>query len=175
MKQVRNKYSKEFEDYVKSKSSKLTKCEMIQEIEKDFDIKLSKSTFEKYLYRHKIKCKDYNPTKARDMKKAPIGYEYTKPDGMILVKVQNPDVWDYKQRVIYEKYHNVKLTNDDFIIFKNQNRNDFSIDNLIKITRHESAIISNYKMYSKNPELTKLGVLVSKLMIKTKNIENNNI
>lgn len=175
MKQVRNKYSKEFEDDVRNMSSKLTQKELIEYLNKKYNLNLTKTLFVKYLYKHKIRCIDYNYSKVRNMKKVPIGYEYTKPDGMILVKVQKPDVWDYKQRVIYEKYYNVKLTNDDYIIFKNQNRNDFSIDNLMKITRHESAILSNKQMFSKNPEVTKLGVLVSKLMIKTKNIENNNI
>ena len=155
---------------MKSKSSKLTKCELIQEIEKDFDIKLSKSTFEKYLYRHKIKCKDYNPTKAKNGKKVPIGYEYTKPDGMVLVKIKDPDVWNYKQRIIYENYYNIKLSDNDYIIFLNQDRTDFRIENLKRVTRRESAITSNLDMFSKNPELTELGINTAKLIIKANDV-----
>ena len=75
---------------------------------------------------------------------------------------------------MYEKYHNCKLTNDDFIVFLNQDRNDFSKENLKRITRRESSILSNQKMFSKDKDLTNLGILTAKLMIKSKNKEDEN-
>ena len=127
---------------------------------------MTKRCLETYLYRHRVKCIDYNKTKVRDASKCEIGYEYVKSDGMILVKIAQPNIWDYKQRLMYKKYHNCELTTDDYIIFLNQDRNDFSKDNLVKITRRESSILSNQKMFSKNKDLTNLGILTAKLMIK---------
>ena len=96
-----------------------------------------------------------------------IGSEYVKNDGMTLIKVDK-DKWIYKQRYLYMQYHNCTLTNDDFIIFLNQDRTDFSKNNLMKVSRRECAITSNQKMFSKDRNLTKLGVYTAKLMIKCK-------
>ena len=87
---------------------------------------------------------------------------------MILVKVAQPNIWKYKQRLIYEQYYNIELTENDYIIFLNQNRTDFRIENLKRITRRESSILSNQKIFSTNENLTELGILTAKLMIKIK-------
>ena len=169
---MRNKYSKEFEEYAKQKSKKLTKEQLRFELQKKFNLIITKSNLEKYLYKHKIKCKDYKNNMVRNINKKPIGYEYTKEDGMVLVKIGKPSVWEYKQRYIYKKYHNCELTEDDYIIFLNQDRTDFSIENLKKVTRRESSILSNQKMFSKNKTITELGILTAKLMIKAKEKSN---
>ena len=102
--------------------------------------------------------------------KVPIGSERVKSDGMIQVKV-SPDKWEYKQRLIYSKYHNVKLTSDDFIIFLDQDRNNFDISNLKRVTRRESSIMANEKIFSHCSLATKTGIFVAKLIIKTKEKE----
>lgn len=164
---MRNKYSQDFEKDAKNKSLKLTQKQLREFLEKKYNLVISKKSFQKYLYRHKIKCIDYNTSKVRNMDKKPIGYEYRKNDGMILVKVAD-DKWIYKQRLMYMKYHKCELTSDDYVIFLNQNRNDFSKDNLAKISRRESSVLSNQQMFSKNKGLTNLGILTAKLMIKVK-------
>lgn len=73
---------------------------------------------------------------------------------------------------MYEKYHNCKLKDNDYIIFLNQDNNDFSKENLIKSSQQEIAYLHNYKTFSTDPRLTKLGILSAKLMIKLK--EKNN-
>ena len=90
---------------------------------------------------------------------------------MTLIKISE-NKWMYKQRYLYEKYYNVKLTNDDYIIFLDQDRTNFDIKNLKRITRHESAILSNQKLFSNNPKVTETGVQVAKLMIKIKESKN---
>ena len=91
--------------------------------------------------------------------------------GMIKVKVGQPSQWEHKQRVMYKKYHNCELTRDDFIIFLNQDRNDFSKENLFKVSRRESAMLAGVrKMTSTNKELTKLGILTARLMLKAKEV-----
>ncbi|MBR6907728.1 hypothetical protein IKN40_04480 [bacterium] len=165
---MKNKYSKSFENYARINSSKLTKEQLRKKLEKKYDIVIMKHAFETYLYRHGIKCTDYHQSKVRNMSKKPIGYEYVRDDGMVLIKVNHPSKWKYKQRLLYEKYHNCKLTSDDYIIFLNQDRTDFSKENLMRISQRESSILSNQKMFSKDPDLTKTGVLIAKLMIKAK-------
>ena len=105
----------------------------------------------------------------RDVYKCPIGAEKVVDDG-IFIKVEQPDKWRRKSRVMYEKYHNCKLKDDEYIVFLNQDRNDFSKENLIKTTQKEIAYLHNYDTFSKNPKLTELGILSAKLMIKAKEI-----
>ena len=169
---MRNKYNKEIEEYARSRSLVLTQSELRKELEQKYNLTITKNAFGKYLFRHKIRCIDYNKNKVRKMNKKPIGYEYKRNDGMILVKIAD-DKWIYKQRLMYMKYHKCTLTTDDYIIFLNQDRNDFSEDNLIKISRHESSILSNQKMFSSNKDLTNLGILTARLMIKANNISKN--
>lgn len=104
--------------------------------------------------------------------RVPIGTEYIKKDGMVLIKISS-NKWMYKQRFIYEQYYNVHLKNDDYIIFLDQNRNNFDINNLKLISRKESAYLSNQKIFSKNKEATELGIKIAKLHYKIKEVENN--
>lgn len=168
---MRNLYTKEFEREFKILAPYFTLDELLVYAREFYDINISQ--LRQFFYKRNIKYKDYNINKVRDMgDKIPIGQERKKPDGMVQVKVAK-NKWEYKQRLIYEQYYNVKLTSDDFIIFLDQNRNNFDIKNLKRITRHESAILSNQKMFSKNPEVTNLGVDVAKLMIETKKHSKN--
>jgi len=163
---MRNKYTKEFEN----KMIKLAPTHTINQLLKiaNKDYKITKTQLRRYLSRRNIRYKDYNANKVRNMgDKVPIGTEYTKPDGMVLVKITK-DRWEYKQRLIYQQYHNVELTSDDYIIFLDQDRTNFNIENLKKISRRESSIIANQKLFSKKPLATETGIAIARLIIKTK-------
>lgn len=73
---------------------------------------------------------------------------------------------------MYEKYYNCKLKDDEYIVFLNQNNNDFRKENLIKSSSKEIAYLHNCQTFSSLPELTKTGILSAKLMIKAKEKEN---
>ena len=55
-----------------------------------------------------------------------------------------------KQRYLYEIYHNVKLKTNDFIIFLNGDKKDFSKENLYKINRRINCEMSTRQLYTKN-------------------------
>ena len=69
---------------------------------------------------------------------------------------------------MYEKYHNVKLTQDDVIIFADQNKSNLEKDNLILITKNQLLKMNQDKLIFNDKELTKTGVNIAKLIIKTK-------
>lgn len=170
---MRNKYSKEFEEEMKelAPTNELTRLWWIARDKYAYFI--TKSQLRQYLSKRNIIYKDYNKNKVRNMgENVPIGTEYVKDDGMTLIKVSS-NKWMYKQRYIYEQYYNVKLTSNDYIIFLDQNRNNFDINNLKRITRRESAVLSNQKLFFNNKELTNAGIDVAKLIIKTKDVKNN--
>ena len=165
---MRNKYSNLFEQEMLKLAPKKTLDDLLEIAINKYNYPITKHKLRLYLSKRQIRYKNYAASHVRKMgDNIPIGTEYVKSDGMTLIKVDK-NKWKYKQRYIYEQYYNVELQDDDYIIFLNQNRNDFRIENLKRIKRGESAIMSNQKMFSKNPEITNLGIITAKLMIKTK-------
>lgn len=168
---MRNKYTNQFQNDMIALAPFYTLDELLEFAKKQYKT-ITKKQLRLYLSKRKIRYKDYNANQVRNMgNKVPIGAEYIKPDGMVLVKVDK-DKWEYKQRLIYSRYYNVKLTNDDYIIFLDQDRTNFNIDNLRKISRRESSILANQKLFSKEPIITKTGIDIAKLTIKVKELTN---
>lgn len=172
---MRNKYTKEFENFVRKNISKYTKEEFIQLTQDKFGIKLSTGGLRRYLNRHHIENKyvDYKQCNSRNVLSCPIGTERITNEG-VFVKVRQPDVWRRKTRVMYEKYYKCKLKENDYIIFLNRNRNDFRKENLVKLSKKEVSYLCNNKMYCEKPQLTELGILTAKLMIKANEKEIGN-
>lgn len=94
----------------------------------------------------------------------PIGYEFIK-EGRVYIKISN----DYrahhknyvlKNRYLYEKYHNVKLSDDDLIIHLDGDLTNFSSENLVLLTRGEFGIFNTHE---KTPRTRKTVYLYSKL------------
>lgn len=156
--------------------SKYAKEDFILLLENKFNIKISEDALRRYLNRHHIKDRynSYRKYNARNVKRSPIGTERKTNEG-VFIKVAQPDIWRRKTRVMYEKYHNCKLNDTDYILFLNRDINDFRKENLIKVSKTEMAYLRNKDMYSKNPKLTKLGVLTARLMIKVKEVIKNEI
>ena len=167
---MRNKYTKQFEEFVRENASKYTREELRQLTQDKFSIKISKDAFRRYLNRHKIKSIHLIKNNVRSVYKCPIGTEKATREG-VFIKVAQPDIWRRKSRVMYEMYHNCKLEEDDYIVFLNQDNTDFRKQNLIKSSRKEIAYLHNNETFSKNPKLTQLGILSAKLMMKVKEKE----
>ena len=164
---MRNKYSKEFENEMKALSKENTLNELLDIAKNKYNYQITKKKLTLYLSKRKIRYKDYNEKKINVCNAKPLFSERVKNDGMVQIKIAK-DKWEYKQRYIYSKYHNVKLTNDDYIIFLDQDRTNFNIDNLFLVSRRESSILANQKIFSKNANVTKVGIDIAKLIIKSK-------
>lgn len=74
--------------------------------------------------------------------KQPIGYEY-KADGYIRIKVAEPNVFTFKHRKIWEEHHG-PVPDTHVIAFKNQDKTDCRIENLILMSKAEMVV------YAKN-------------------------
>lgn len=171
---MRNKYTKDFDNFIRENVSKYTKEKLRQVIQSKYNVQMTEEAVRRYLNRHNIKDRpiDYRKYNVRNVYTCPIGTERATKEG-VFIKVAQPDKWRRKSRVMYEKYHNCKLKDDEYIVFLNHNNNDFSKQNLIKSTQKEIAYLHNYKTFSTDPELTKLGLLSAKLIIKTKQLKEN--
>ena len=165
-------YSEVVYKFLVNNAENYTIKELVNIIKEGFGLDIDRKKLAQYCIKMGISYKYEKPNKSHSNKPTPIGAIVRKTDGdMLKVKVGNHK-WKYLQREIYEQYHNVKLKDDEYIIFLDQNRRNFKINNLKLITRQESAILSKEKLYSENPLVTETGLQAIKLKNKIKELNN---
>lgn len=101
----------------------------------------------------------------------PIGTKTLRADGYIWVKINN-DIpfkrrWKQLHRLIWEK-HNGPIPGDKKLIFLDGNRKHVELKNLALVSNRENLEMNRYGLNFKNPELTKTGINIAKLNIKTR-------
>lgn len=96
----------------------------------------------------------------------PVGSERIDTEGYVMVKVADPSKWQFKQRVLYEQYHGVKLEKSDVVLFLDGNKQNFAEDNLVKLTRAELARLNQDVKLRDNPEMNLTAVMIAKLKCK---------
>lgn len=168
---MRNRYSIEFEKYMKRYSKYHTLDELVNISNDVFNYNISKKALQKYLSRRKIRYKGYNPNYITIKSIHPIGYETKRTDGYTVVKTGENE-WTYKQRVIYEQYHNIKLSKNDKIIFLDRDITNFNIDNLMLTSEKEYNYIKNKNLLTSDPEFNKTSILLAKVNYKTKEVQS---
>lgn len=70
--------------------------------------------------------------------------------------------WEMEARYLYEKEHG-KIPSDWTVVFLDGNKNNLEITNLMAIHRRDKLVCKNKKMFSQNPEATKVGILTAQL------------
>lgn len=108
----------------------------------------------------------------------PIGTETLTKDGYVIVKVDNKPKgnrknWKCKHRLLWEQHYG-KIPDGYVVVFADQDKTNFELDNLILVERSALLTARTQHIIFSNPELTKTGLLVAKLMNKTQNIRRNN-
>ncbi|NRO27733.1 HNH endonuclease [Lactobacillus helveticus] len=98
----------------------------------------------------------------------PVGTVVVHSDGYRFIKLAEHK-WQLYQRYIWEKANHEQLKKNQVVLFLDGNRNNYAPDNLMAISRKELLIINHEKLLTKNDgELSKTGVLIAKLKLKTK-------
>lgn len=85
-----------------------------------------------------------------------IGSTRISKDGYLEIKVSDlKGNKNYKayHRIVYEKHHGVKIKEDEAVVFLDQNRMNFSIDNLKLVKRRELGKFNKEYAKMKHPEL----------------------
>ena len=104
----------------------------------------------------------------------PVGSERINIDGYYEVKVADPNVWELKHRYIWEQT-NGKIPKGHKLIFLDGNRNNVALENLKLISDSENLIMNNYKLRYTKQELTKSGILISKVIDKVNKVKNERL
>lgn len=105
----------------------------------------------------------------------PLGTEVKKSNGRVYVKVGNKK-WKLKQRYLYEQAHNVKLRKDELIIFLDGNKDNFDIDNLLKVNTAVMFRVAQAHGYTTDQMLTRAYVYIAEIKqaIKERNEDGKN-
>lgn len=165
-------YNDEIYDFLVKNSGEYTIKQLVEILKTKYNFEIERKKLAQYCIKMGIKYKYEKPNKSHSNKATPNGTIVNKTDGNMLKIKVGEHKWEYLQRIIYEKHYNIKLKENEYIMFLDQNRRNFNINNLQLVTRQESATISATRLYSTNPMVTKTGIQVVKLMNKAKEIEN---
>ena len=114
------------------------------------------------------KGQSYPGTEATQFKKGnippnarPIGAERVNVDGYRERKIAEPNVWRLVHRLNWEQAHG-PIPKGHAVIFKDKNKLNCEVDNLLLVTRGELAIM-NYRGFCKeNPDATLTGHQLAK-------------
>lgn len=101
----------------------------------------------------------------------PIGSTRITVDGYTEIKIAEPNKWALYHRHLYEVEHGVKLKKNEAVIFADGDKSNFDINNLVKVSRANLLYLNNKKLIFDDPELTKTGVNVSKVVEKINSLE----
>lgn len=95
--------------------------------------------------------------------KLEVGVERMRNDGYLWIKVAEPNKWKHKHTVLWEREHG-EVPRGMCVSFLDGDKLNCTIENLILMSRGERAIMTRLKLGSKDPELAKVGVMVSKIL-----------
>lgn len=168
MKNKRRQFNPILYNYLMEHGMEHNSKEWVTIINEKFDENFTLKQMQDYFLRHQIPHIYEAPKKRNNKNAHVIGSERIKADGMHQVKVAEHK-WEYKQRYIYEKYHNVELPDDVYVVFLDQNRDNFDISNLKAVKRNICSYMANEGTFSKDKECTELGIISAKLHLKIKN------
>lgn len=95
----------------------------------------------------------------------PIGSERVNIYGYTEVKTAEPNIWEFKHRLIWEAHYG-KIPRGSAILFLDGNKSNLNIDNLIMITKEQLLRMNQYRLIKKDADLTKTGINIANLIIK---------
>ena len=99
--------------------------------------------------------------------KKPVGYErICSKDGYVLIKTEEPNLFELKHRVVWEKA-NGSIPENHVLVFKNMNKQDCRLENLMLISRAELARLNQSFSKLATPDTNETCVLMAKIKDKT--------
>lgn len=94
-----------------------------------------------------------------------VGSERLNVDGYYEIKVAEPNVWKLKHRVVYENA-NGSIPNDCMVIFADGNKKNFNLNNLVLVSKSENLHMNRNSLRFTDAELTKTGLIITKIKLK---------
>lgn len=184
------KYTDEIKNFILKNYKGIGNEELKNLINKKFDTNLTTSQIKRYKANHKLDSgltghfpkghvshnkgkkmspEQYERCKATMFKKGknpqnhrPVGSERVGKDGYMHIKVAEPNKWQQKNVYIYEKHYG-EIPKGYKVIFLDQNKYNFDINNLACVSNRQHAVMCRKHRYTENAELTKVGKTLTEL------------
>lgn len=196
-KKKQHKWTDEEKEYLASIVKGSTYEEITKQMNDKFEYNFSKEQIKGMMYRNKLTTgtvgyfkkgstpwnkglKGYMGANKTSFKKGtippqyrPVGSERITKDGYVEIKVEDPNKWELKHRVIWEQ-HNGEIPKGYAIIFADGDKSNLDIDNLLLVSRKQLLFMNRNNLRSQNKEFTKVGVNIANVMIKLSEIESKN-
>lgn len=186
----KHRYTQDQIEYMRMIAPKCTANEIVEKINEKFNLKLSEGSVSAIRHRNNIRVgkrinrgdfkKGHRPwnkgtkgiqvggelTQFKAGKEhsgyKPIGSEINDGNGFTLLKVGDPNIWARKHYYLYEEYHG-KVPEGYLVMFADGDRENFSADNLIAVTRRQHSRLHRRNLVQSDTELTKVMLNVLKL------------
>lgn len=101
----------------------------------------------------------------------PVGSERVNKDGYIEVKVADPNKWRLKHRVVWEAV-NGKISKGYIIIFRDNDKTNTNIDNLLLIKRGTHAVLNHTGLCEYSGEFKETAICIAELKAATSRAKN---
>lgn len=103
----------------------------------------------------------------------PVGSERINTDGYKDIKIADPNIWRAKHILLWEQ-HNGPMPKGYKLIFLDGNKLNISLDNIELVSNAEMLNLNRLNLIKNNRELTKIGILLTKVILKTNKRRNVN-
>ena len=153
-------YSNEEIAYLVSNSSEMTRKQLTDNFNRMFGTSISVKSITN-------KCNSLKSFGREERHK--VGDIVKRSDGYFLIKVSNDKTipkykrWILLHRYVWEQHHG-KIPSGKVVIFKDSNKENCDISNLLLVDKGVSSIMARCSLYSEDSSLTEYGVNVSKLI-----------
>lgn len=102
----------------------------------------------------------------------PVGSERVTKDGYVEIKVSDPNEWELKHRVVWEEA-NGPINKDECLLFRDNNRQNCCIDNLILVKRYEQVRMNQDGLFRFEGEEKDVAVNIARLNSLTRRRQRN--
>lgn len=194
VKKAPRRYTKEELDFIRKVTPGRHYHEIVEMFNKKFDFQIDTKKLKETLKNHRIstgltgrfekgrvpynKGKKFPGTgnKAAFKKgnipvnKMKVGEDTISSDGYVKTKIADPNVWEFKHKLIWAEAHG-SIPENHCLIFADGNKLNLSIDNLLLVSKAELLMLNRRRLISENSEITKTGLNVVKVMNKIHKIK----
>ena len=198
VKKAPRRYTKEELDYIRKIAPGRHYHEIVEMFNRKFEFQINVKKLKETLRNHKIstgltgrfekgitphnKGKKFPGTGnkttfrkgATPHNKMKVGEDAVTTDGYVKTKIAEPNVWEYKHKLIW-KEKNGPIPEGHSVIFADGNRMNLDIDNLLLVSKAELLMLNRRRLISGDSELTKTGLNVVKVMNKIHKIKKGGV
>ena len=164
---VHKKWGEEYIEYLREIARGRTHKEITVLMNDKFDYQFNLRQIRNLMYRNGIVSNT-----VKGIKPKPGNSIAIHRNNYIKIKAEDGK-WIPKHRYIYEEHYG-SIKEGNYVIFLDGDTTNFSIDNLMEITKEQLLYINKCKLKYNNAELTRAGIAIANLMIKANKVKNRN-